>query len=62
MLTGLYPPTAGGASIAGYDIVKDIDNVHKHLGICLQVRVDAWLAQPCSCPALLRSTTCCGPS
>lgn len=37
VLTGLYPPTAGSASVAGYDIVTGIDSVHKHLGICLQV-------------------------
>jgi ATP-binding cassette subfamily A (ABC1) protein 3 len=36
MLTGLYPPTSGTATINGHDICTDIDGVRKSLGICPQ--------------------------
>lgn len=32
MLTTLLPPTAGTASIAGHDIVRDPENVRRHIG------------------------------
>ncbi|KAG8175444.1 hypothetical protein JTE90_026867 [Oedothorax gibbosus] len=36
MLTGLIPPTSGTAKVEGYDIRKEIGNVHSNLGICPQ--------------------------
>ena len=36
MLTGLYPPEAGNAWVGGYDIVNQIDAVHKKMGVCPQ--------------------------
>jgi len=36
MLTGLYPPTAGEAMVAGYAIKDEIDNVHLNMGVCPQ--------------------------
>eukprot|EP01116_Phalansterium_solitarium_P019773 TRINITY_DN564_c0_g2_i1.p1 TRINITY_DN564_c0_g2~~TRINITY_DN564_c0_g2_i1.p1 ORF type:complete len:1819 (+),score=747.59 TRINITY_DN564_c0_g2_i1:87-5543(+) len=36
MLTGLLTPTAGQASVYGYDVVNDIDDVQKLLGVCPQ--------------------------
>jgi ABC-type multidrug transport system ATPase subunit len=39
MLTGLFPPTSGTATISGFDIVKEIDQVHLVIGICPQFDV-----------------------
>jgi len=36
MLTTLLPPTAGTATVAGYDVVKDGPNVRKAIGAALQ--------------------------
>jgi ABC-2 type transport system ATP-binding protein len=36
MLTTLLPPTAGTATVAGYDVVKDGANVRKAIGAALQ--------------------------
>ena len=36
ILTGLYPPTAGEASVAGYNIKDQIDDVHMNMGVCPQ--------------------------
>jgi len=36
MLCGLFPPTAGTATIAGYDLVSDADQVKKLIGIVPQ--------------------------
>mgnify|MGYP000928109289 CR=1 FL=1 len=36
MLTGLYPPTAGDASVAGFGILDNIDQVHMNMGVCPQ--------------------------
>lgn len=36
MLTGLYEPTKGTAFIAGYDIITNITEIHRHLGVCPQ--------------------------
>jgi ABC-type Na+ transport system ATPase subunit NatA len=32
ILTGLFPPTSGSATVAGFDITKDINKVQKCLG------------------------------
>lgn len=32
ILTGYYPPTAGRASVAGYDVQKEADQVRKNIG------------------------------
>ncbi|OXA56781.1 ATP-binding cassette sub-family A member 3 [Folsomia candida] len=39
MLTGLFPPTSGTASIAGFDIHRDMDAIRRSLGICPQHNV-----------------------
>ena len=39
ILTGLYPPTEGRASINGLDVVNDIDLIRYNLGICPQHNV-----------------------
>jgi ABC-type multidrug transport system ATPase subunit len=39
ILSGLYPPTHGTASIYGMDIRTDMENIHKMLGICPQHNV-----------------------
>ncbi|XP_078096553.1 phospholipid-transporting ATPase ABCA3 isoform X2 [Mustelus asterias] len=36
MLTGLFPPTSGTASINGYDICQDMPLVRRSLGLCPQ--------------------------
>lgn len=36
VLTGLYEPTLGHASIAGYDITSESAEVHSRLGVCPQ--------------------------
>eukprot|EP01091_Cochliopodium_minus_P001939 TRINITY_DN1188_c0_g2_i2.p1 TRINITY_DN1188_c0_g2~~TRINITY_DN1188_c0_g2_i2.p1 ORF type:complete len:1683 (-),score=415.80 TRINITY_DN1188_c0_g2_i2:354-4655(-) len=36
MLTGLFEPSDGGASINGYDILTEMDSVRKSLGVCPQ--------------------------
>ena len=36
MLTGLYPPESGTAWVGGYNIVNQIDLVHKQMGVCPQ--------------------------
>jgi ABC-2 type transport system ATP-binding protein len=38
MLTTLLHPTSGAAEICGYDVVKDSDEVRKHIGIIFQDR------------------------
>jgi ATP-binding cassette subfamily A (ABC1) protein 3 len=35
-LIGFFPPTSGTANVNGYDIRKDIANVHSSLGLCPQ--------------------------
>ncbi|XP_072051924.1 LOW QUALITY PROTEIN: phospholipid-transporting ATPase ABCA3-like [Amphiura filiformis] len=39
ILTGLFPPTGGAASVNGYNILNDIDQVRQSLGICPQHNV-----------------------
>lgn len=36
MLCGLYPPTSGTASIMGYDLRHEIDEIHSIIGYCPQ--------------------------
>jgi ABC-type multidrug transport system fused ATPase/permease subunit len=36
MLTGLYPPEAGNAWVAGFDILNQIDEVRREMGVCPQ--------------------------
>lgn len=36
MLTGLFPPTSGTAEVGGYDIVTQIGEVRRSLGLCPQ--------------------------
>ncbi|KAJ3013234.1 hypothetical protein HKX48_005863 [Thoreauomyces humboldtii] len=36
ILTGLYTPTRGTASIAGYDVTSQIDEIYKLIGVCPQ--------------------------
>jgi ABC-type multidrug transport system ATPase subunit len=36
MLTGALAPTAGSATVAGRDIRRDMTNIRKDIGICLQ--------------------------
>jgi len=38
MLTTLLHPTSGSATICGYDVVKDSDEVRRHIGIVFQDR------------------------
>jgi ATP-binding cassette subfamily A (ABC1) protein 3 len=33
---GIYPPTSGTASILGFDIVRDMDEIRSSLGFCPQ--------------------------
>ena len=35
-MIGFFPPTSGTANVNGYDIRKDIANVHSSLGLCPQ--------------------------
>ena len=39
ILTGLFPPTAGTASIYGKDITTDMDSIRESLGLCPQHNV-----------------------
>lgn len=39
IITGLYPPTAGTATVNGCDIVTDIEGVRSSLGLCPQFDV-----------------------
>ncbi|XP_019855200.1 PREDICTED: ATP-binding cassette sub-family A member 3-like [Amphimedon queenslandica] len=39
ILTGLFPPTSGGAYINGLSVVSDIDIIRRNLGICPQHNV-----------------------
>lgn len=36
MLTGLYPPTKGNALIAGHDILRQMPQIYKSIGVCPQ--------------------------
>ena len=36
MLCGLLAPTAGSASVAGYDVTKDATKMKEHIGVCPQ--------------------------
>ena len=36
ILTGLYPPTSGKATIAGFDVSTQMDDVYRVIGICPQ--------------------------
>lgn len=36
MLTGLFPPTSGTAKVGGHDIVTEMDEVRRSLGLCPQ--------------------------
>uniref|UniRef100_A0A670YQ04 ATP-binding cassette sub-family A member 2 n=1 Tax=Pseudonaja textilis TaxID=8673 RepID=A0A670YQ04_PSETE len=36
ILTGLFPPTSGSATIYGYDIRTEMDQIRKNLGMCPQ--------------------------
>ena len=39
ILTGLFPPTSGTATINGHDIRTDMDVVRQELGLCPQHNV-----------------------
>ena len=39
ILTGLFPPSAGTATINGLDIQKDMDAIRQSLGVCPQHNV-----------------------
>ena len=39
VLTGLFPPTSGGAFINGYNILTDMNRVRDSLGLCPQHNV-----------------------
>ncbi|KAJ8041808.1 ATP-binding cassette sub-family A member 1 [Holothuria leucospilota] len=39
ILTGLFPPTAGSATVNGHDVVTDIEGVRSSLGLCPQHNV-----------------------
>ncbi|GCB61728.1 hypothetical protein scyTo_0007097, partial [Scyliorhinus torazame] len=39
ILTGLFPPTAGSATIYGHDIRTEMDEIRKNLGMCPQHNV-----------------------
>lgn len=39
ILTGLFPPTSGTATVNGYDICTNMDGVRQSLGICPQYNV-----------------------
>jgi ABC-2 type transport system ATP-binding protein len=36
MLTGILPPTSGGAQVAGYDVVRDPEGLKAHIGYMSQ--------------------------
>jgi len=36
ILTGLYPPTSGSASVCGFDILTDMASIYKIMGVCPQ--------------------------
>lgn len=37
VLTGLYPPTSGNALIAGHEILRQMPQIYKSVGVCPQV-------------------------
>lgn len=39
ILTGLFPPTSGSATIYGHDIRTEMDKIRKNLGMCPQHNV-----------------------
>lgn len=39
ILTGLFPPTSGSATIYGHDIRTEMDQIRKNLGMCPQHNV-----------------------
>lgn len=39
VLTGLYTPTSGTATINGLDIHQNMDEIRKQLGLCPQFNV-----------------------
>ena len=39
ILTGLFTPTAGSASVAGLDIRREMEDIHKLIGICPQFSI-----------------------
>lgn len=39
ILTGLFPPTSGSATIYGHDIRTEMDEIRKNLGMCPQHNV-----------------------
>lgn len=36
VLTGLYPPSGGGATVGGFDVRTQMDNVYSVIGVCPQ--------------------------
>jgi ATP-binding cassette subfamily A (ABC1) protein 2 len=40
MLTGLYPPTSGDATLYGHSIVTSLEEVQRKIGVCPQVMKD----------------------
>ena len=36
MLTGLYPPSAGSATVAGYSLHYETKDIHQYIGVCPQ--------------------------
>ena len=36
MLMGVFPPSAGTAKILGLDILEDMDEIRKNIGMCPQ--------------------------
>ncbi|ODM91447.1 ATP-binding cassette sub-family A member 1 [Orchesella cincta] len=36
ILTGLFPPTSGSATVNGFDITDELDSVRENLGLCPQ--------------------------
>ena len=50
ILTGLFPPSAGSATIYGLDIQKDMDSIRQSLGVCPQHNVlfDKYAFNMCS--------------
>ena len=36
MLSGLFPMSAGGGMMLGYDIATEMDQIHQHIGVCPQ--------------------------
>ena len=46
MLTGLFPPSQGTARIAGFDIRKDMDSIHRVMSVCPQFDT-LWMELTC---------------